>query len=95
MQGYVLPDAQKKAIAAKLAAYTGTSADYWEKADLRVSHQQFLQELKRDQRMIAAHRFTIRRPVGESARRKDGLRSVFPAVGRLTPPRSSITCTRT
>jgi carboxypeptidase C (cathepsin A) len=53
MQGYVLPEAQKKAIAAKLAAYTGTSADYWEKADLRVSHQQFLQELKRDQRMIA------------------------------------------
>jgi len=53
MQGYVLPEAQKKAIAAKLAAYTGTTADYWEKADLRVSHPQFLQELKRGQRMIA------------------------------------------
>jgi len=53
MQGYVLPEAQKKAVAAKLAAYTGTSADYWEKADLRVSHPQFLQELMRGQRKIA------------------------------------------
>ncbi|NJD32396.1 MAG: carboxypeptidase [Gammaproteobacteria bacterium] len=53
MRGYLLPDNDKKAIAAKLAGYTGTSADYWEKADLRVSHPQFLQELKRNQRLVA------------------------------------------
>jgi carboxypeptidase C (cathepsin A) len=52
-RGYVLPVEQKRAVAAKLAAYTGTSAEYWERADLRVSHAQFLQELKRGDRMIA------------------------------------------
>ena len=52
-RGYVIPPEGKRAIAAKLAGYTGTSADYWEKADLRVSHPQFLQELNRDQRVIA------------------------------------------
>jgi len=52
-KGYVIPPDEKRAVAAKLAAYTGTTADYWEKADLRVSHTQFLQELQRDQRLIA------------------------------------------
>jgi carboxypeptidase C (cathepsin A) len=52
-KGYVLPEADKKAVATKLARYTGTSADYWERADLRVTHTQFLQELKRGDRLIA------------------------------------------
>ncbi len=52
-KGFVITPEEKGAVAAKLAAYTGTSADYWEKADLRVSHQQFLQQLQRDQRLIA------------------------------------------
>jgi carboxypeptidase C (cathepsin A) len=52
-QGYVIAPERKRAVAAKLAAYTGTAADYWEKADLRVSHPQFLQELQRDRRLIA------------------------------------------
>ena len=42
-----------KAVAAKLARYTGTTPDYWERADLRVSHPQFLQELKRGDRLVA------------------------------------------
>lgn len=53
MKGYAIPASEKKAIAAKLGKYTGTSADYWERANLRVSHVQFLQELKRNQRIIA------------------------------------------
>jgi carboxypeptidase C (cathepsin A) len=52
-QGYVIPAAEKKAVAAKLARYTGTSAEFWERADLRVSHPQFLQELQRGNRLIA------------------------------------------
>ncbi|MGI9247222.1 MAG: S10 family peptidase [Steroidobacteraceae bacterium] len=52
-KGYVIPDAEKKAIAARLAGYTGTTPDFWERADLRVSHPQFLQELKRSDRVIA------------------------------------------
>jgi carboxypeptidase C (cathepsin A) len=52
-KGYVIPAAEKSAIAAKLARYTGTTAEYWERADLRVSHPQFLQELKRNDRRIA------------------------------------------
>ena len=52
-KGYVITPEEKRAVATKLAGYTGTSADYWDKADLRVSHQQFLQELQRDRRIIA------------------------------------------
>jgi len=52
LKGYTISKEEKEAVAAKLAAYTGTSTDYWLRADLRVSHEQFLQELKRDERMI-------------------------------------------
>ena len=52
-RGYTISAEEKRAVAAKLAAYTGTRPDYWEKADLKVTHTQFLQELKRDQRQIA------------------------------------------
>jgi carboxypeptidase C (cathepsin A) len=52
-RGHVIAPEEKRAVATKLAAYTGTSVDYWEKADLRVSHTQFLQELKRGDRQIA------------------------------------------
>ncbi|MDT8408374.1 MAG: hypothetical protein RQ741_02125 [Wenzhouxiangellaceae bacterium] len=51
--GYTIEDSRKREIAEQAAAYTGTSADYWMKADLRVDHQQFLQELKRNERLIA------------------------------------------
>lgn len=53
LRGYLLPEAERKAIAVKLARYTGTTSTYWERADLRVSHVQFLQELQRDNRLIA------------------------------------------
>jgi carboxypeptidase C (cathepsin A) len=52
MKGYAISPEEKRAIATKLAKFTGTSADYWEKADLRVSHPQFLQELKRSDRLV-------------------------------------------
>jgi carboxypeptidase C (cathepsin A) len=53
LKGYTISAAEKEAVATKLAAYTGTSLDYWLRADLRITHGQFLQELKRDDRMIA------------------------------------------
>ncbi len=53
LKGFVITDTEKQAVAKKLASYTGTSTDYWLKADLRVTHLQFLQELKRDERVIA------------------------------------------
>jgi len=52
-KGYVISAEEKRRVATKLAAYTGTSVEYWDKADLRVSHPQFLQELGRDRRQIA------------------------------------------
>ncbi|AKS41116.1 S10 family peptidase [Wenzhouxiangella marina] len=51
--GYTISEARKRAIAEQLARYTGTSSDYWLRADLRVSHQEFVQELARDDRLIA------------------------------------------
>jgi carboxypeptidase C (cathepsin A) len=52
-EGYAIAPERKQAIAAKLAQYTGTSADFWMKADLRPSHVQFLQELLRARGLIA------------------------------------------
>uniref|UniRef100_A0A7V4XQC6 Peptidase S10 n=1 Tax=Acidobacterium capsulatum TaxID=33075 RepID=A0A7V4XQC6_9BACT len=46
LQGSDLPQAQKEAIAAKLASYTGLSAAYWLKANLRVSGGEFSHELQ-------------------------------------------------
>lgn len=53
LAGHTIDPERKREVAGQLAAYTGVSADYWLKADLRVSHQQFLQELQRDERVIA------------------------------------------
>ena len=82
MKGYVITAEEKRAIAAKLAAYTGTTADYWEKADLRVSHPQFLQELQRGNRLITGRidsRFVgpAVNPLGE----KMDYDPFFPAIG--------------
>lgn len=44
--GNELPPEQKHAIAAQLAKYTGISADYYEKANLRVEGGQFTQQLQ-------------------------------------------------
>lgn len=51
--GYTIAPERKREIAEQVAAYTGTTTSYWLKADLRVDHQQFLQELKRNNRLIA------------------------------------------
>ncbi len=80
--GSVIPAERKRAVAAKLAAYTGASADYWERADLRVSHPQFLQELKRDRRVVTGRidsRFVgpASNPLAESM----NYDPFFPAVG--------------
>ena len=48
-----IPADEKQAMAAKLARYTGTTAEFWQRADLRVSHPQFLQELLRSRGLIA------------------------------------------
>jgi carboxypeptidase C (cathepsin A) len=53
LAGYTLEPERKQALATALARYTGLRADYWLAADLRVSHQQFVQELMRDDRRIA------------------------------------------
>jgi carboxypeptidase C (cathepsin A) len=53
LKGYAISPEEKQAMAEKLGRYTGTSAQYWLRADLRVSHQQFLQELLRDRGLIA------------------------------------------
>ncbi|HVN76144.1 MAG TPA: hypothetical protein VMT19_07510 [Thermoanaerobaculaceae bacterium] len=50
MLGSNLPAAERKAVIEKLHAYTGLSADYLDKADLRVRQAQFCQELLREHR---------------------------------------------
>jgi carboxypeptidase C (cathepsin A) len=53
LKGYTISAEEKQAIAGKLARYTGTSAQFWLRADLRVKHEQYLQELLRDRGLIA------------------------------------------
>jgi carboxypeptidase C (cathepsin A) len=82
MKGYAIPEAEKRAVAERLAAYTGTTADYWIRADLRVSHQKFVQELLRDRRLVAGRidsRFIgpAVNPLGETM----DYDPFFPAVG--------------
>ncbi len=51
--GSTLDPAEKNKVAAQLAAYTGLSADYWLKADLRVNGGQFEHELFRNSDQLA------------------------------------------
>jgi carboxypeptidase C (cathepsin A) len=50
--GFTIDPERKRAIARQLAEYTATDPQYWMLADLRVDHQEFLQELQRDDRII-------------------------------------------
>ncbi len=52
MLGSALPAAQKAQIVQQLAQYTGLSADYIEKADLRVSLFQFMAQLQRNRDLV-------------------------------------------
>ncbi len=49
LKGDQLGASEKQAVAAKLATYSGLSAQYWMKADLRVTNQEYFQELLREQ----------------------------------------------
>jgi carboxypeptidase C (cathepsin A) len=51
-QGHNLPQAQREAMATKLAGYTGLTTQYIKEANLRVSPARFRKELLRDQRAI-------------------------------------------
>jgi carboxypeptidase C (cathepsin A) len=44
---------ERQAVAQQLGAYTGTTADYWLDANLRVTESQFVQELLRDRGRLA------------------------------------------
>lgn len=46
-------DEERRALAEKLGRYTGTSADYWLAANLRVREDQFVQELLRNRGQLA------------------------------------------
>lgn len=47
-KGDQISESDKQAIAAKLAGYTGTSTDYWVRADLRVTNSEFFAEFLRE-----------------------------------------------
>jgi carboxypeptidase C (cathepsin A) len=53
VKGARATDSERRAVAEKLGAYTGTSPDYWLDADLRVTERQFVQELLRDRDQLA------------------------------------------
>ncbi len=53
LKGSRLGEAERSAVAAKLARYTGVTEEYWERARLRVIHTQFVKELLRDRKQTA------------------------------------------
>ncbi len=50
MRGDTLPDDEREAIAQRLARYTGLSADYIQRTNLRINIHRFVKELLRDER---------------------------------------------
>jgi len=48
LKGNRLGDAERRAVIAKLARYTGLSEDYWDRANLRINEGRFTKELLRD-----------------------------------------------
>ncbi|MHC4947789.1 MAG: S10 family peptidase [Planctomycetota bacterium] len=50
MQGDRLPEAERRAVAARIARYTGLTPEYVERSNLRVHMGRFVKELLRDQR---------------------------------------------
>jgi carboxypeptidase C (cathepsin A) len=52
-QGARATPAERRAVLDGLARYTGVSADYWDKANLRMDEGQFLQELLRGRGLVA------------------------------------------
>jgi carboxypeptidase C (cathepsin A) len=53
VKGARASDAERQAVAVKLGAYTGTTAEYWLAANLRVTEGQFVQELLRTRGQLA------------------------------------------
>ena len=53
VKGHRAGPGERQAVAERLGAYTGTAADYWLDADLRVTEGQFVQELLRDRDQLA------------------------------------------
>jgi carboxypeptidase C (cathepsin A) len=53
LKGSALGEAERAAVLAKLARYTGVSEEYWDRGELRVTHGQFVKELLRDREQTA------------------------------------------
>jgi len=53
VKGWRASDAERQAVAKKLGAYTGTTANYWLDANLRVTEGQFVQEVLRKRGQLA------------------------------------------
>jgi len=53
VKGARASQAERRAVAERLGAYTGTTAEYWLAANLRVTEGQFVQELLRDRGRLA------------------------------------------
>ena len=53
MKGNRLGDAERQAVISGIARYTGLSEDYIDRANLRIAHTQFTQELLRDKKLTA------------------------------------------
>jgi carboxypeptidase C (cathepsin A) len=51
-KGARITPAEKKAVLEGLQRYTGVSADYWDKANLRLNEGRFVQELMRDKHIV-------------------------------------------
>ncbi len=53
LKGSALGQEERREVLARLARYSGVSETYWDRANLRVTHVQFVQELLRDRKLTA------------------------------------------
>ena len=82
-QGDGLDESQRKAVAARLAQYTGLKEEWILKADLRISPEAFRQQLLGDQRKLIG-RFDGR-IVGQDLRPTSGEAEYDPSLSRYLP----------
>jgi len=83
-KGDSLPPAERKAIAAKLARYTGLDARFIERAELRIELQEFMRELLREENLLVGRLDS--RLTGPGPRNSDHRAEFDPSMTAIRPP---------
>lgn len=83
-KGDQISDSDKQALATKLANYTGTKAEYWVKAELRVTASEFFAEFMRDEQKTVGRLDSRYLGISQDAIAQEG--AYDPQSAAISPP---------